>query len=119
MIKQIDFDPAAREELRKARVWHEQQQAGLGLEFAADFDRSIAEVLQSPERFPRYLSGTQRCLLHRFKYLIVFLFENDCLAIVAVSHGSRRPGYWRKRLNKFDLNINPPAVPGITNGVLR
>jgi hypothetical protein len=38
------------------------------------------------------------CLLKKFPYLVVFREYPDHLFIVAVAHGHRRPGYWRKRL---------------------
>ncbi len=45
------------------------------------------------ERWPEYLSGTRRYLLHHFPFSIVYLDDPDALTIVAVSHNKRRPGY--------------------------
>jgi toxin ParE1/3/4 len=34
----------------------------------------------------------------RFPYLVIFLEADAAIQLVAVAHGKRRPGYWRKRL---------------------
>jgi toxin ParE1/3/4 len=48
--------------------------------------------------FPEYLAGTRRALLRRYPYLVVFRELPDCIQVFAIAHGSRRPGYWFRRL---------------------
>jgi len=50
------------------------------------------------ESYPPYLHGTRKAAVSHFPYLLVMLeFEGE-VKIVAVAHTSRRPEYWRERI---------------------
>jgi plasmid stabilization system protein ParE len=66
--------------------------------FLDELDRAMERIGDHPGQFPMYAFGARRLLLHRFPYLVVFRETAAGLEIVAVSHGRRRPGYWRDRL---------------------
>jgi len=66
------------------------------LEALAD---AIEDVSNSPQQFPIFHAGIQRALLRRFPFLVMFRQQSDKIEIIAVAHGRRRPGYWRKRLS--------------------
>jgi plasmid stabilization system protein ParE len=51
-----------------------------------------------PQRYSSYLHGTQRLVLDKFPYSIVYLDWQDEVFIVAVAHAKRRPGYWKSRI---------------------
>jgi hypothetical protein len=36
--------------------------------------------------------------MRRFPFSIVYYTVDDIVRVVAVAHGKRRPGYWRRRL---------------------
>ena len=57
----------------------------------------IRHIVKAPQRWPKYLYGTQRFVLHRFPFSIIYL-DDDVLSIVAVAHSKRKPGYWKARL---------------------
>jgi hypothetical protein len=40
----------------------------------------------------------RRCLTHVFPYGVLYTVEPDFILIVAVMHGSREPGYWKRRV---------------------
>jgi len=42
--------------------------------------------------------NVRKFLLARFPYSVYYLSRDDEVLILAVAHGSRRPGYWRHRL---------------------
>jgi toxin ParE1/3/4 len=42
--------------------------------------------------------GSQRLILSRFPYSIVFRERLHDIQIIAVAHAKRRPGYWSNRL---------------------
>ena len=91
----------AEQELREAAHWYEQRLAGLGhalLEQAID---GFEQILNHPRRFPRYPTPRnreiRRLLMDRFPYAIVYELIDDRPIILAIAHGARRPGYWRKR----------------------
>jgi hypothetical protein len=42
--------------------------------------------------------GVRRCLTHTFPYGILYAIEGDFIHVLAVMHCSRKPGYWKDRL---------------------
>jgi len=68
---------------------------------AAGFIAAISDAFDTislaPGRWPKYLYGTRRFVLHRFPFSIIYL-DDDVLSIVAVAHSKRKPGYWKARL---------------------
>jgi len=66
--------------------------------FFNELAHAIDQIERNPRQFPLDESGTRRSVLRKFPFLIVFRETADGLEIVAVSHGRRRPGYWRDRL---------------------
>ena len=75
------FHPKAREELRQAAEWYEDRR-------------------EAPDRWPVYPRGerSRRFLLRRFPFAVNYVVVGNMLFIAAVSHLSRRPGYWGQRL---------------------
>ncbi|MBP88756.1 MAG: hypothetical protein CMJ64_18930 [Planctomycetaceae bacterium] len=48
---------------------------------------------------PTYLHGTRRYLLERFPYFVVYRETEEKLQVIAIAHGKRKPGYWRRRVD--------------------
>jgi hypothetical protein len=70
-------------------VWH----------FLSDLDLAVEDILQAPQRWPKYLYGTQRVVLQRYPFSFLYILDNTGLIIIiAVAHSKRRPGYWKRRL---------------------
>jgi hypothetical protein len=67
------------------------------VEFRVTVSEVIRHIVKAPQRWPKYLHGTQRFVLHRFPFSIIYL-DDDVLSIVAVAHSKRKPGYWKARL---------------------
>lgn len=42
--------------------------------------------------------NVRKFLLARFPYAMYYVPRGDEMLVLAVAHGSRRPGYWRHRL---------------------
>lgn len=93
----IWLHPEAIREAHAARKWYEERNAAAADAFMSELDAAIARIEQGPRRWPPYLGGTHRYLLHRFPFSIVFRETLSRVEIVAVAHGRRRPGYWRGR----------------------
>jgi plasmid stabilization system protein ParE len=86
MTKPLRFDDEAAEELDAAAGWYEVRRPGLGLDFLAAVREACARLAHQPEAcaWVPGLAGAheaRRCLVR----------------IVALSHGHREPGYWRRR----------------------
>jgi len=93
----VGFHPQAVAEATAAAEWCRQRNEGAGAAFVAELDRAIESIAGAPGRWPRYLHGTRRFLLHRFPFSVVYQEAPGGIEVVAVVHGRRRPGYWKDR----------------------
>jgi plasmid stabilization system protein ParE len=87
----------AEVELAEAVAYYEERCPGLGLDFAAEVEASVATVCDFPERWPVRSDGTHRYLTTRFPYVVVYLYLNHHVWIIAIAHCKRKPGYWTKQ----------------------
>ena len=99
------FHPEARFEYREAAAFYESRRPGLGAAFTREIEGAIEEILESPERWRIVEQDVRRHLAHIFPYGVLYTIESDFILIVAISHGSRKPGYWRARLSQ-----NPSSI---------
>ena len=89
--------PEAQAEFLEAIRYLEDQQVGLGRDFATDFGATVRQIVQHPLACPEHVDGTRRCRLKRFRYGIVYRVRTSEIRLLAVMHLHRRPGYWRGR----------------------
>jgi len=94
----VELHPDAIAEARDAREWYAERSSVAADAFMAELDTAIGRICESPDRWATYLHGTRRYLMKRFPYLVVYRAIKDKLQVVAVAHGRRKPGYWRRRL---------------------
>jgi plasmid stabilization system protein ParE len=98
------FHPEARLEYRGAAVFYEARQPGLGAAFTREIEAAIDRILETPELFRFVEQDVRRCLAHTFPHGVLYTVEGDFILIVAVAHGSRKPGYWHERLSPGQPN---------------
>ena len=70
--------------------------------FVAEVEAAIQTFLAAPIQWPVIEEPQiRRYLLSRFPYSIYYRWEaeKDRVSIYAVMHTSRRPGYWRDRVD--------------------
>jgi plasmid stabilization system protein ParE len=96
--KPLVIHPAALEELQSAVTWYLGRSEVAAAKFVASVDRAIDAVIESPSRWPLGESSTRKFVLRRFPFAIIYRETMDSLQILAVAHGNRKPGYWKKRL---------------------
>ena len=96
----IEAHPDVYNELESARSWYEEKSKNLGSDFLDEIDRAISNISESPEIWPKYydLKDVRRFLIHRFPFGIIYRYNKIEIQIIAVSHLSRQPGYWKERL---------------------
>jgi plasmid stabilization system protein ParE len=78
-----------RADLREAFDWYEDQQAGLGLEFAADFRKCFRRLRAGPQLCAIRFADVRRMNLERFPYAIFYIIHPGELRLLAVLHASR------------------------------
>ena len=95
----IELHPGAKEEFTAQIGYYEAQEPGLGQRF---YREAIAtfEWIGSNPRLPRLRKGYRRVNLTTFPFYIIFSTEPGRIWILAVAHASRRPEYWRKRIQR-------------------
>jgi plasmid stabilization system protein ParE len=92
----------AEAEMAEAARWYEQHRVGLGLEYLAAVDASVARIGENP-RIGSRTPGVddeevRRVFVRRFSYHVVYIELPDRVQILAVAHDRRRPAYWVGRL---------------------
>ena len=103
-MKPFRLATGVEEELRAAARWYEDRNAGLGEDLISAVKAALQAMQEAPESHaPLGRSGKfcfRQAPVRRFPYRVVFLELDDELLVVAVAHQSRRPGYWRSRLQE-------------------
>lgn len=97
MIQSIH--PEARAEFKAAADYYDGREFGLGESFSAEVFATIERIVEFPNSWPQYTHRTRRCLCNRFPYSIIYGHTETGLTIYAVAHQSRKPGYWKERLD--------------------
>jgi hypothetical protein len=103
-VKARVLSPAI-EEIADAAAWLDLQRVGLGAEFWQMVDELLVEIEANPFRFGRSEFATSEidlrfAIVPRFHFVIHFAMGTDEIQIAAVAHGSRRPGYWLRRVRQ-------------------
>lgn len=102
-MRRARYHPAARDELRAAIRHDEAERPGRGALLEAAVSHLLRRLCHLPASAPRWpgIDGpleVRRARVRRHPYVVVYLTFADHLAIVAVAHTSRRPGYWLARV---------------------
>ena len=90
----VGFHPAARAELLEAVAYYEDQAQGLGAQFAAETERVLSLLAESPGLGTPVPGqhGMRRWPLRRFPYYVLYRAGSDALLVLAIAHERRRPG---------------------------
>lgn len=103
MSQQIIVLAEAEDELIAAAKWYERRRPGLGQGFRIAIAEAMERLSLAPQAASPVLSvpaslGARQVFVKRFPYAIIFIEHDLDLWVVAFSHQSRRPGYWRDRI---------------------
>jgi toxin ParE1/3/4 len=93
----VRFHPAAVGEAKAAYDWYAKRNPAAATAFIAALDEAVRVIQDRPARWPQHLRGTRKYLLRRFPYSVIYRVTDATIQVVAVAHGRRRPGYWRRR----------------------
>ena len=105
-MKRARISPSgARDELRGAIAYDEGERRGRGANLEEAVRRVIRRIQllpQSAPRWPRIESAHEirRSKVRRHPYLVVYAVLPDQLVVLAIAHTSKKPGYWRERIEK-------------------
>ena len=88
---------AAEDDYTQSLRWYAARSIEAADDFDSEFDRALSQIVDSPERFPACDERHRFFLMRRFPFQIIYRLQNGDVAIIAVAHTSRSPGYWANR----------------------
>jgi plasmid stabilization system protein ParE len=96
---EVVFHRLARSDYVKARGWYLKEGGEvLAASFVREVDNAVNRIAEGPLRGQRFRTKFRWVRLHRFPYLLYYhVLEPTRVIVLAVAHGSRRPGYWIRR----------------------
>ena len=94
----IRFLKAAKSELVDAVAFYNAIRPSLGDELRNEVDAALDRIEFWPHAWSRASKRARMCRTNRFRYVVVYVPRDQEIAVVAVMHSSRRPGYWKRRL---------------------
>jgi toxin ParE1/3/4 len=97
MRLRVELHPSAREEFEAAYRWYRDRGIDVALRFLREIERAIERVSEEPSLGQPYLDDCRRFVCHRFPFLLIYRVRGPVLQVIAIAHGRRRPGYWRRR----------------------
>jgi plasmid stabilization system protein ParE len=98
VTRTLEIHPAAQAEAEAAVRFYAQRNPRVAIAFAEELDAAISRIADDPHIFLAHDFGTRRVLLRTFPFGVVFRLVDATVLIVAIAHGSRRPGYWLGRI---------------------
>jgi plasmid stabilization system protein ParE len=99
VTRTLDAHPGALAEAEAAARYYAARNLNASAAFSDALLAAISEIETAPHIFPAYVHETRRILLRTFPFSVVYTFDEQSIFIIAVAHGSRRPGYWISRLD--------------------
>jgi hypothetical protein len=90
----IDFFTVAERELLDAIDYYNDEQQGLGDEFALEASRALQRIQEFPLAWAPLSKKSRRCLMHRFPYGIIYQKRKNAIMIVSVMNLHRKPKNW-------------------------
>ncbi len=65
--------------------------------FENEIEKAVNRIGDNPERWPAFGRSFHWVRTRRFPYVLYYQIVGDHVEVLAVSHGRRRLGYWKKR----------------------
>ena len=94
----VTFLSIAQREYADTVNYYNQENPGLGYEFAAAVDEAIQLITEYPEAWALISDRVRRCRVLRFPYGILYQITTDEIIIVGILHLHRNPESWKNRI---------------------
>ena len=94
----VQYHENALQELRDIIDWYNAQRSGLGSIFLDKYESALEAIIASSGMWPNIEQNAKRYLTDQFPYGVIYTVDEDHIRVIAISHTSRRVGYWRSRL---------------------
>lgn len=87
----IRFEDRAKEEIKAAAAWYEEQQENLGYKFLDCVEKALPIILDNPEMYQISYSDFRGCHLDPFPYTIFYAIEKVEIVIYSVFNNYQDP----------------------------
>jgi L-amino acid N-acyltransferase YncA len=98
-VRSVRYHPDARAEFLHEVEYYSRLSVRLGERFDKAVLTAEARAAETPELWPKYKHKTRRVVDRKFKFSLVYLYNESGITVVAVAPFRRRPGYWKARLS--------------------
>jgi toxin ParE1/3/4 len=101
-LKALKLHAAAQAELQESVEFYRKRG---GERWAVRFKERVAEgftaIALNPGRYPlaKDLADVRTFRIKQFPFSLLYINRTNYIWIVAVAHGSRKPGYWKERIS--------------------
>jgi plasmid stabilization system protein ParE len=94
----LALHPEAEQEYRDAYSWYRERSVPAAERFENAVERALRQIQQSPDRWPLSDSRFRKYTLYEFPYSIYYRCDAARTFVLALAHGHRKPGYWKRRV---------------------
>jgi len=98
-MPEVVFHRKALAEAARSALYYDRQRPGLGADFFEELDAVTGEAAKDPLCQPADKDSVRSWRLERFPFRVYYVIEPSCIRMLAVAHASRRPDYWRPRID--------------------
>jgi plasmid stabilization system protein ParE len=91
--------PGAEEDLQESIAWYAEQDPRAADRFLGAVKQALLSIASDPERCATISSGIHAYSMTKYPFQIVFRIHDFEMEVLAISHASRRSGYWTNRLD--------------------
>ena len=98
MTPPVRLTLAAIRDLALAERWYREEAPHVLISFEEEVDRALRLISERPSMYPAVESSVRRALLRKFPFAVFYRIHCGCVEVVAVTHHSRDPRTWRRRV---------------------
>ena len=91
MPKPIDILDECAAEIASAFKGYQAVSEGVGLNFLAEIERSLSNLIANPELGPIAHRNARKIVLTRFPYIIYYFNKAKLIQLIAFEHAKRNP----------------------------
>ena len=98
----LKLHPLAENDLKIALNYYNEISPKLEKSFLSQIDRTFDKILRSPNTYQYETKTSQKILMNKFPYIILYEQYEDLVMILAIFHTRQHPDKLTKRHNKYE-----------------
>jgi hypothetical protein len=92
------FEEGAEADFAEALAFYREESEALAGRLYDEIHRLVADICSAPRLYRVVAHAIRRHFSEIFPYAVLYVEKSNHIAIYAVAHFKRRPGYWRERI---------------------